>query len=59
MSVRNARLSDMSSVDTAVWLPPARLAVNTASSARRSRSAQLSDPGVPIASPLLTVRLIT
>lgn len=59
MSLRKARFSDMSSVDTAVWLPPARLAVSTASSARRSRSVQLSAPGVPTARPMLTVRLIT
>ena len=58
MSLRNALFNDMSSVNTAIWLPPARLAVSTASSARRSRAVQLSRPGMPTASPMLTVRLI-
>jgi hypothetical protein len=58
MSLRKALLRDMSSVYSATWLPPPRLAIKTASSARRSRSVLLSRPGMPTATPMLTVRVI-
>src|SRR5271156_1581241 len=56
--VGESRCSDMSSLETATWLPPARLAARTASSARCRRSLVLSRPGMPTATPTLTVRLI-
>src|SRR5271156_3525613 len=58
MSLRKRRCRDMSSLDTATWLPPARLADRTASSARWSRSLLLSRPAMPTATPTLTVRVI-
>ena len=51
----NSCFSELS-LATAIWLRPARLADRTASSARRSRSMPLSRPGMPAATPMLTVR---
>ena len=59
MSLRNSFFIAMSSVNTATLLPPEFLAVRTAWSARRSRSEVVSTPGVPCATPILTVRVST
>src|ERR1700753_120669 len=58
MSLRKALFKDMSSVDSTTWWPPPRWAASTASSARRNRSVLSSRPGVPTATPMLTVRVI-